>query len=460
MMVSLLAVALLSQASGPVLTLEEALQTAESHNLDLQAARSRLAQAQELSKKAWSGYLPQLSVSGQYTYNSASAELPMVTGYVIREFEKATSGPAYDRTKPPGFDNQPGEPTKLAMLPAGVQTLEIQKEHQLGATVQLQQALIAPSLWPAISNAALAVEVTELNLENARREILFATAQLYYGAVSLREAVEVQTRLLEVSSAHVKDAQARVEHGTAPKIVLLRARIEEAKAKQDVRRSELGYASAKSALATLLNRPPDFEVSRPKTPVAPEVDGALDEAALRSRLDVQAARTNVTLAEGTRRGVYYRYAPTLAFIGRFNVGNTAGFTGDYSTWTAGLGLNWTLWDGGLRESELREASAKLEESRLMLTAAENKARDEVRRALLDLETARSNRLTAEEQLTLARENAALVKASFEAGAGTYLEVVDANAALTGAELSNLSETLNVDLAVLKLARAAGLFEPL
>lgn len=449
MMLPLLAVALLSQASGPVLTLDEALQAADAHNLDIQAARSRLAQAQELSKKAWSGYLPQLSLSGQYTYNSASAELPMVTGYVIRDVGEPTSGAGFK-----------GQPTNLEMVPAGFQMLEIQKEHQLGATVQLQQALIAPALWPAISNAALAIEVTELNLENARREILFATAQLYYGAVSLREAVEVQTRLLEVSSAHVRDAQARVDHGTAPKIVLLRARIDEARARQDVRRSELGYASAKSALATLLNRPPDFEVRRPATPAVPEVEGPLDEAALRSRLDVQAARTNVTLAEGTRRGVYYRYAPSLALIGRWNVGNTAGFTGDYATWTAGVGLNWTLWDGGLRESELREASAKLEESRLMLTAAENKARDEVRRALLDLETARSNRLTAEEQLTLARENAALVKASFEAGAGTYLEVVDANAALTGAELSNLSETLNVDLAVLKLARAAGLFEPL
>src|SRR5690606_24229408 len=131
-------------------------------------------------------------------------------------------------------------------------------------------------LWPAISNAALAVEVTELNLENARREILFATAQLYYGAVSLREAVAVQTRLLEVSSAHVKDAQARVEHGTAPKIVLLRARIEEARAKQDVKRSELGYASARSALATLLNRTPDFEVTRPSAPVTPEIEGPLD----------------------------------------------------------------------------------------------------------------------------------------------------------------------------------------
>lgn len=459
MMVPLLAVALLAQAPGPVLTLEKALEAAESQNLDLLAARSQLAQAQEISSQAWSGYLPQISVSGQYTYSNATAELTMPTGYVIREFDDPTSDP-HDDTRPPGLDNPPGSPTNLLMLPSELITAEIQKKHQLGATVQLQQAIIAPALWPAIANAALAIEVTELNVENARREILFATAQLYYGAVSLREAVEVQTRLLEVNSAHVKDAQAKVTHGTAPKIVLLRARIDEAKAKQDVRRSELGYASAKSALAALLNRDPGFEVTRPAAPATPEAEGALDEVALRERLDVQAARAGVELAEGTRRGVFYNYAPTLAFIGRWNISNAAGFTGEYTTWTAGLGLNWTLWDGGLRESQLREASAKLEESQVLLASAENKARDEVRRALLDLETAKTNRATAEEQLALARENASLVKASFEAGAGTYLEVVDANAALTGAELSNLSETLNVDLAVLKLARAAGLFEPL
>lgn len=456
---SLLAVALLAQATGPVLTFDKALETAASENLDLLAAQSRLAQAKELSKKAWSGYLPQLSASGQYTYSNVDAVLSMPAGYIIRDLGNPTSAP-YDPDRPDGFDNPPGEPTNLVMLPADIIEAEIQKKHQLGGALQLQQALIVPTLWPAISNASLAIEATELNVQNLKREILFATAQLYYAAVSLREAVDVQTRLLEVNRAHVKDAQAKVDFGTAPKIALLRAQIDEAQARQNVRRSELGYASAKSALAAILHRDPDFEVQRPDAPAAPEMEGELDEVALRERLDIQAARVNVELAKGGRRSVLYSYAPSLAFIARLNLSNAAGFTGSYTTWTAGLGLNWTLWDGGLRESDLRENAAKIEESIVNLASIENKARDEVRRAVLDLETARSNRITAEEQLVLARENATLVQASFEAGAGTYLEVVDATAALTGAELSNLNETLNVDLAVLKLARAAGLFEPL
>lgn len=456
---SLLVVALVAQATGPVLTFEQALEAAESQNLDLRAAQMQLAQAKELSKKAWAGYLPQLSASGQYTYSNVDALLTMPSGYIIRDVGVPTSAP-YDPDRPDGFDNPPGEPTSLVMLPAELIEAEIQKKHQLGGALQLQQGLVVPSLWPAISNASLALEATELNVGNLRREILFATAQLYYGAVSLKEAVDVQTRLLAVNTAHVKDAQAKVEFGTAPKIVLLRAQIDEAQARQNVRRSELGYASAKSALAAMLDRAPDFEVQRPQAPPALEMEGELDEVALRERLDIQAARVNVELAKGVRRGVLYSYAPSLAFIARLNLSNAAGFTGSYTTWTAGVALNWTLWDGGMRESELRENAAKIEESIIRLASAENQARDEVRRAILDLETARSNRTTAEEQLVLARENAALVQASFEAGAGTYLEVVDATAALTGAELSNLNETLNVDLAVLKLARAAGLFEPL
>lgn len=454
MITSLLAVALVAQATGPVLTLDEALRRADSHNLELASARSRLAQAKEITRKAWAGYLPQVSVSGQYMYSNVDAVLAMPTGYVIRDVGVPTS-----EAGDPSQGGLPGAPTTLVMMPSDFVEAEIQKNHQLMGTLQLQQALIVPSLWPAIANASLAVEATELNVQNARREILFATAQMYYSAVTLREAIDVQTRLLEVNEAHVKDAEVKVRLGTTPRISLLRAQIDEAQARQNLRRSELGYASTKSALATLLARDPDFEVVRPPEPASPENEPNLGDVALRERYDVQASRVNVELAEGTRRGSLFSYLPTLALIARANASNAAGFTGSYVTWTAGLALNWTLWDGGLREAELREANAKIDEARFNLEATELKAKDEVRRALLDLETARSNSLTATEQLKLARENSSLVQASFEAGVGTYLEVVDATAALTGAELSNLTETLNIDLAVLKLARAAGLFEP-
>jgi len=92
-------------------------------------------------------------------------------------------------------------------------------------------------------------------------------------------------------------------------------------------------------------------------------------------------------------------------------------------------------------------------------SAEARARDEIRRARLNLESARSNRVKAEEQERLARENAQLVKVSFDAGTATYLEVADAATALRSAELGRVAETLNARLAVLQLAKAVGAFDP-
>jgi outer membrane protein, multidrug efflux system len=58
---------------------------------------------------------------------------------------------------------------------------------------------------------------------------------------------------------------------------------------------------------------------------------------------------------------------------------------------------------------------------------------------------------------LARENQRLVDVNYKAGAATYIEVSDANTALLNAELSQVSEALNADLAATRLLKAAGAF---
>ncbi|HYQ80303.1 MAG TPA: TolC family protein, partial [Anaeromyxobacteraceae bacterium] len=78
---SLLAAALWLQ-SGPapqVLTLEQALREARQKNLDIQQAEARLRQAQQLSSRAWSYYLPQITAAGAYTYNHPAVALPAGT---------------------------------------------------------------------------------------------------------------------------------------------------------------------------------------------------------------------------------------------------------------------------------------------------------------------------------------------------------------------------------------------
>ena len=91
----------------------------------------------------------------------------------------------------------------------------------------------------------------------------------------------------------------------------------------------------------------------------------------------------------------------------------------------------------------------------MLTLTANKARDDVRRAALDVESARASLVKAEEQAAVAREAMEQAEKAHAAGAATTLEVADATTASANADLGLVAAGLEADLAQLRLARAAG-----
>ena len=445
-----------SSPGGP-LTLDQALHQAREQNLDLQVARARLVQANEISNKVWANYLPQIALGASYTRNQHAAAIDMPTGYYIRDMgNPALGGPAFDPLQPIGPENPPGSPSNYLMYPSGFDAITIQKKDQLGAQVSVTQALIAPALWPAISNAYLAEEVAELGVANAETELLFAVAQLYYGAAGLKEVVSVQERLLENARMREKDAKVRVDAGTVPPIFLVRAQIDRARAEQDLLRAQNAFASARVALSTLLNRDADLDVERPADP-----EGAVAAASDRvdERPDVVLARRSLDLAEGSKDGVLYKYLPNVVLQGLWRVANMKGFSDSYDAWAITLALSWTLWDGGSRESEAREARAKVLEADLARQATERRAADEVKRARLDLESARAARVKADEQRKLADENMRLVTVSYKSGAATQVELSDATTALAAAEVGAVAEALNAQLAALRVQKAVGAFRP-
>src|SRR5574340_417422 len=409
--------------AGPLLTLDEALEIAASRNLDLRAAQARLRQADELTWKAWSGYLPQATAGGTLTHYDTEAVIPA-----------GSFGP-------------------------GSPKVTIQAQDQVAGQVEVTQALIAPQLLFAIPNANRGVEIARLTTDNVRREVLFGVAQAYYGAASLKRAQEVAERLLEIAQRQERDARVRYQAGAIAKVGLLRAEIDRARAEQDLKRSQNAFASGRVALATLLDRAPDFDVTDPPEPVLAAGEADLEAQALRDRPDVQAARLQVDLERGAHRQALTRYLPTLGAFGRAQVLNQSGFTGNDYSWSVGLALQWKLLDGGLRESDIREASARVDEALATSGSAEIKARQDVQQAWLDLDSARANANKAKEQRDLAAENQRLVDVAFRAGTATAVEQADATAQLRTAEVGQITESLAAQLAALRVLRAAGAFHP-
>ena len=467
---ALMAALLLAQAPAPTpspalraehtLGLDDALREAQARNLDLVAARARLDQSKELHWKAFSAYLPQVTAGATFTHNDVpDVTFPPPTGYAVRDCTPGAGTIACAATPalPPGL---PGGPTPFAIVPTAVENILIQKQDQLAAQIQATQALFAPQAWFGIAAARAGERQATDSVESARRDVLFGVAQAYYGAAGQKQVVTIQERQLAIALDHERDAKVRYDAGSTPKVTLLRAQIDRARAEQDLKRAQNAYQSAKVSLATLLDRDrADFEVEIPPSPPLPENQEALRDEAPRLRPDVLAAQEQVTVAEDNRRGTFSRYLPTLGAFGRYQYANVTGFTGKTTSWAVGLALNWNILDGFLRESDLRENQARVREAEASREGAELRARDEVERARLDLDSAVANRQKAKEQLALARENQNLVNVNYKAGAATYLEVSDANLALLTAELSQVSESLNADLATLRLLKAAGQYDP-
>ena len=405
---------------GPVLALEGALREARDVAPDLAVSAERVVQAQNNVQRAWAAVQPTLTANASATYNN-------IAGYLF---------------------------TKGQLVPGDNLTEAL--SLNLGWTIFNGRA------FPAIASANQLVNVARLSDTQARREILLQVASVYYSGVSLQKLAEVAFRQAKTTREHAAEAQARFEAGLLQRTAALRARIDVLRADEEAKRALFSYAAAKSQLAALLDRRDTaFELEEPREP-PPEVRGtftALLARALETRPELAAARANEEIAARLKTDAWAQFLPTLAVNGgaRYNNPSTAA-NGDKGTWAVTLALTLPLYDGGFRYVAMKDANSQVRQARAQTRGQSARIEDELRRAQLDLDSARALGVEAAQALSLARENEDLVRAQFAAGTATQVEVSDAETALFQSEATALQDKLQVSLAALRLAKAAGAFD--
>ena len=315
---------------------------------------------------------------------------------------------------------------------------------------------------PALQSAYQGVEVAKLTETQQRRELLLSVASTYYSGLALRELASVALEQAKATRQHAVEAQGRYEAGMVQLSAVLRARIDFLRADQETRRAQFNYAAAKSQLAALLDRHDTaFELSPPQKPPE-EIRGAFKDLigkALQERPEMAAARANEEIAARLKTDAWAQFLPSLALNANARYNDPAvAFTGDQGQWAVTLALTLPLYDGGFRYVALKEADSQIRQAKAQTRGQAALIEDELRRAQLDLESARALRDEAEQALAVSRENERLVKAQFDAGTASQVEVSDAEAALFQSESTVLQQRLSVQLSALRLAKAVGAFD--
>ena len=394
------------------LTLPEARGLANEANHDLKIVRESIARARTLRRKAWSTVIPNISAQGIYTF-----------------YDKEISAPL----GPPG------------------QEVVIRPRDELRAIGTISERFDG-RVFPQLDNALMAEELATLTEADARRELGHAIAQLYFQLLALDKLAAINARSLESRQVLLKAAEARLEAGAGTEFEVTRAQTEVAKAQGDLERARLSFISGRSALALILVTEADFSVVDPPSPPAPASYEESVEVAMAMRPDLIRARLNVTVAENEVKTITWTYAPTL--LAQFQViqQEETAFNPDALSWQIQVVAAWTLYDGGLRETNISDARSRLRESVLQRDKLKRAVTTELRQAYDALRSHQVQLATSEREVSLAMRGLQQAQDGYTLGILTQLDVLNAEFALKVARIRHTNYELDHKLALFNISR--------
>jgi len=130
------------------------------------------------------------------------------------------------------------------------------------------------------------------------------------------------------------------------------------------------------------------------------------------------------------------------------------FSQKYS-WNYGFSVSIPLFDGLATRSAVRSAQEMLRSAENSLEQRRRDIALEIQQALLDLQRERERIELSQESIVSAKEDLRYAEESYRLGAGTILEVLDAQAKLTDARNAQTGALYDVQLARLRLDMAMG-----
>jgi outer membrane protein TolC len=281
--------------------------------------------------------------------------------------------------------------------------------------------------------------------------------RLYLAVLLGRDVVRLNDRALESYRHHLADAQVAYREGVAANYDVIRA--ETAVAEQEKRsieaRNRLQLAEAALRTALDLSEPARIDIIGAlfEPPPPPPLADA-QAAAIAGHPGLAALRDKVEALERAEKMEKADYLPQVAAVmGKETV--TSKLAQTDPTWYAGVHASWSLFEGGARRARVAEKASEAARVRIELRHGEEQVRLAVRSALLDYDSQKSALDAARKAAELAAESLRLATKRFAVSAGTSLEVLDANVALTAAGISVQNSLFNMTVAYLEIHRQAG-----
>ena len=396
------------------LTFRQALQRAVEVNNTVERARADINVAEANKELLLSNVMPRITA----------------TGSAIRNGEAVTFGSGSDQT------------TVLA-------------QNDWNYRLVLSQPIFAGRReLRAYSQAKLGITSAEQAVLGTEDAVLLRVASNYLALVNAEARIDIEKRNIDLAEKRRKQAQAFFEAGEVTKVDVLRAETAIKAAQRALAVAEQNRENAESRLRADLDLSGSIVATTPEQPMPPvPAEPALVDKAETVRPDVVLAANNLKIAELEIQKQRGFWLPTVTFDGGFTA-QKAAFPSAHNTYGA-LRFTVPILQSGEVEARVAGAKARELQAKLDLETAKINAREDVRQALATLNASEKSLGLAKEQLAAADAEYAQEFELYRAQEATSLDLATSEQSLADARRAVAEETLNRDVAALRVWYASG-----
>jgi outer membrane protein len=297
-----------------------------------------------------------------------------------------------------------------------------------------------------------------------RRDVIAADViRAYYDFVRAKMLLRVQQESTESAKRNLERTEALLQVGSATRADVLKARVRHSNTRLSLIQATNGVELAKQDLSVLLKMPGDREIDVDTTMTIEFAnhDAAAEiQYAMSARPDLKSLEHSIQSARSGVSAARSGWFPTLG--ASFNYGwndrkmaeNLNFFKNEYS-WSITGYLSFDIFDRFQTSSNVRIAKADARIAEYNLEKAKLDAANQIRTLVLTITQARERISVASETVEQANEDLRLAEERYRVGAGTMLETIDAQVALTQAKADVIQAKCDFLIATADLAVATG-----
>lgn len=304
--------------------------------------------------------------------------------------------------------------------------------------------IIAPQLWKSVQLSSADIEQAVESARSSRLSMVNQVEKAYYNLLLAQNSYEVIKMSYDNAVLNAQDYKHKFEQGTASEYDVLRADVQVRNLEPTLLQTENSVKLSKLQLKVLMgvdmaleitptDRLEDYEASMYEETM--NIDTSLEQNTDLRQLDLQTAY--LKKAVDVQRMAWF---PTLSATANYNwiSMSDGGMFSDFR-WSPyssiGLSLSLPIFQGGARHFRIKQAKSNVLQLGLQRDNLLNTLSMQVQMSMDNIQKSVKQIASNKEGVRQAEKAYAIMQKSFEIGSATFIELNDADLALTNSRLS-------------------------